>query len=98
MISTLESQLHFVRDIQRVDTTGVEPLQAIREETEKGLEEHTIGLEMLKNALAQEEVKGRMKRPRRKEGLPNKMSYEWNALATANKTVGDYFVVYSSKE
>src|SRR3954454_3409908 len=33
MLKTLHSQLHFVRDIQSVDTEGVEPLQSIRDET-----------------------------------------------------------------
>lgn len=92
-MATLESQLHFVREMQKVDTTGVEPLQAIREETEESLEEHKIGLDRLRDALAKEEVRGRMKRPRRKE-LPSEESRaEWNPLATASRTVGDYFVV-----
>lgn len=37
MLATLGTQLHFVRDIQSVDTTGVEPLSAIRDETAASL-------------------------------------------------------------
>ena len=65
MLKTLRSQLHFVREIQSVDTTGVTPLSAIREETEEARAEMMIGLDTLKEALGQEEIRGRMKRPRR---------------------------------
>ena len=33
-----------MRDIQSVDTDGVEPLQSIRDETEEGVREATIGV------------------------------------------------------
>ena len=33
MLSTLRAQVHFVKEIQKVDTTGVEPLVSIRDET-----------------------------------------------------------------
>ena len=39
MLSTLSSQLHFVKDIQSVDTTGVEPLRSLRDETAEGEKE-----------------------------------------------------------
>lgn len=76
MIAMLESQLHFVREIQKVDATGVEPLQAIREETEEAIAERTIGLETLEDALAQEEFKGKMKRPRRRGSEPQEINYK----------------------
>ncbi|KFY14141.1 hypothetical protein V491_06138 [Pseudogymnoascus sp. VKM F-3775] len=98
MIAMLESQLHFVKEIQKVDTTGVEPLQAIREETAEALAECTIGLEALEDALAQEEFKGKMKRPRRRESDPKEMDYKWEPLATANRTAGEYFVVKNKKD
>ncbi|KFZ22824.1 hypothetical protein V502_02702 [Pseudogymnoascus sp. VKM F-4520 (FW-2644)] len=98
MIAMLESQLHFVREIQKVDTTGVEPLQAIREESEKALAERTIGLKALEDALAQEEFKGKMKRPRRREGEPKEMDIKWEPLTTANRTAGEYFVVKNGKD
>ncbi|KFY38462.1 hypothetical protein V494_04358 [Pseudogymnoascus sp. VKM F-4513 (FW-928)] len=98
MIAMLESQLHFVREIQKVDTTGVEPLQAIREETAEAIAERTIGLETLENALAQEEFKGKMKRPRRRETEPEKIDNTWKPLGTANRTAGEYFVVENKKD
>lgn len=104
MLKILSSQLHFVREIQSVDTTGVKPLSAIREETEEARAEMTIGLDALKEALGQEEIRGRMKRPRRR--VDDKYEYdssqgivtsdrgaEWKPLDGAPRTYGKYFVV-----
>jgi Asp-tRNA(Asn)/Glu-tRNA(Gln) amidotransferase C subunit len=100
MLKTLHSQLHFVNEIQKVDTTGIEPLIAIRDESEEATKEMTIGLETLKAQLDSEEIKGRNKRPRRRRDAPVEThgSEAWNVLGTAEKTVGKYFVVDSSKE
>ncbi|KAK4455014.1 hypothetical protein QBC34DRAFT_105665 [Podospora aff. communis PSN243] len=99
MIATLESQLHFVRAIQQVDTTGVEPLRSIRDETAAGLEEATISMESLKEALENEESWGRCRRPRRRRDIPVDAAgvEDWDALATASQKVGRYFVVKSGK-
>jgi len=112
MLKTLQTQLHFVKEIQSVDTTGVEPLQAIRDETEQGVKENTIGLASLEKALADEEIKGRNRRPRRKRdatlehykttdedswGEYNEVR-EWDVLGTAKRTVGKFFVVKNSKD
>jgi Asp-tRNA(Asn)/Glu-tRNA(Gln) amidotransferase C subunit len=97
MIKTLESQLHFVREIQSVDTTGVEPLQAIREESEEAKVDLTIGLESLKDALSRERVSGRMRRPRRQDEQSMKPEDKWDPLGTADKTVSGYFVVRSKE-
>ena len=99
MIATLQSQLHFVRAIQRVDTTGVEPLRAIRDETRDGLAEATIGLDTdaVRAALGAEEFLGHCRRPRRRRDVPagadTKEAEDWDALGTASQTVGRYFVV-----
>lgn len=104
MLKTLRSQLHFVREIQSVDTTGVKPLSAIREETEEARAEMTIGLDTLKEALGQEEIRGRMKRPRRRVDDEYKFGssrgvvtsdggVEWTPLDGAPRTYGKYFVV-----
>ncbi|CAI7573874.1 unnamed protein product [Penicillium manginii] len=77
MLQTLESQIHFVKEMQSVDTTGVEPLRSIRDETLAATKETSIGLDRLKDALAQEHVSGRRKRIQR----------------SASKTKGPYFVV-----
>ena len=101
MISDLQSQLHFVRDIQRVDVSGVEPLRAIRDETEAGIMEATVGLKDVQDVLDEEVPFGRARRPRR---VINKKAAEmaagvedWDALATASETRGRYFVVRSGK-
>jgi Asp-tRNA(Asn)/Glu-tRNA(Gln) amidotransferase C subunit len=103
MLKTLHSQLHFVRDIQKVDTEGVEPLVAIRDETEEGIREITIGVEQVKDALEMEEVVGRNRRPRRRtEGVGDLQGVEdWDVLRTAGEKVegptGKFFVVRSGK-
>ncbi|KAJ5594908.1 uncharacterized protein N7459_001116 [Penicillium hispanicum] len=97
MLQTLESQIHFVRKIQQVDTTGVEPLRSIRDESAAAVKETTIGLEQLKDALAQEHVSGRRKRIQRiqseKNTHPDGPAWDGNALGSASKTKGKYFVV-----
>jgi len=99
MLKTLHSQLHFVRDIQSVNTEGLEPLQSIRDETEEGIENITIGLEDLKEAFEKEEIVGRNRRPRRKRGDPidTKGVEDWDVLGTATEKVvtpaGNFFVV-----
>lgn len=98
LLSTLRNQLHFVRSIQSVDTTGVPPLRAIRDETAAGLREQTIGLDTLKEALGQEEVVGHSQRPRRRKDLQRGRKNEaedWDVLAGAGETAGRYFVVRS---
>ncbi|KAL2882473.1 hypothetical protein SGCOL_002213 [Colletotrichum sp. CLE4] len=100
MLRTLHSQLHFVRDVQSVDTTGVEPLRSIRDETTEGVAEATIGLQELQNALGKEIRFGHKKRPKRLRGekFDNKGIEDWNPLETASRTAGKYFVVQSSKK
>jgi len=67
MLKTLESQIHFVKEVQKVDTTGVEPLQAIRDETEDAVQEQTITLQDLKPFLDMEEKVGRNGTVRRRK-------------------------------
>jgi Asp-tRNA(Asn)/Glu-tRNA(Gln) amidotransferase C subunit len=104
MLKTLHSQLHFVKDIQKVDTEGVEPLRSIRDETEEGVKEITIGMEDLKEAFEKEEIKGRNRRPRRRRGymVDAQGVEDWDVLGTAGEKVelagGKYFVVRSGKE
>lgn len=99
MIKTLESQLHFVRNIQKVNTDGVEPLRAIRDETEKGIQEITIGMEQLKEAFGKEDIVGKNRRPRRRRGevVDTKGVEDWDVFGAASETVevngAKYFVV-----
>ena len=100
MLSTLSSQLHFVKEIQKVDTTGVEPLRSLRDETAAGEREAELGMDSMKDALAKEEVRGKHHkriRRRREPGL-KRQDEEWDVLGTAAKRVGRFFVVEGGKE
>ncbi|KAF4987477.1 hypothetical protein FGRMN_10342 [Fusarium graminum] len=98
MINTLESQLQFVRAVQRVDTTGVEPLRAIRDETPEARQEVTIGLTDLQEALGKEVQIGHYQRARRVREKIESKAEKWDALSAAGKTAGRYFVVESGKK
>lgn len=97
MIDTLESQIHFVKEIQLVDTTGVVPLARIRDESSAAMEEAMIGIEHLREALAKEKVSGRRRSiqriPGEKNSTPDGTAWDGNALGSATKTKGKYFVV-----
>ncbi|KUJ13275.1 uncharacterized protein LY89DRAFT_651393 [Mollisia scopiformis] len=103
MLKILHSQLHFVRDIQKVNTDGVEPLRSIRDETEEGIKEITIGMEQLKEAFAKEDIVGKNRRPRRRRDIKvdTKGVEDWNVMGSAAETVemngSRYFVVRSGK-
>ncbi|KAL2827699.1 hypothetical protein BJY01DRAFT_241094 [Aspergillus pseudoustus] len=95
MLDTLESQIHFVKEIQKVDTTGVEPLQSIRDETAEAVKENTIGLERLREAMSKERVVGRNKKIQRvaseRNERPDGDAWDGNALGYAGKTKGSAF-------
>ncbi|KAH8705638.1 hypothetical protein BGW36DRAFT_16371 [Talaromyces proteolyticus] len=97
MLRTLESQIHFVKEIQRVNAADVTPLRAIRDESDEATKEATIGLEHLKDALAKEHVVGRRKKIQRvapeNEVRADSDQWDGNALGSATKTIGKYFVV-----
>jgi Asp-tRNA(Asn)/Glu-tRNA(Gln) amidotransferase C subunit len=103
MLRTLEAQIHFVKSIQNVDTKGILPLRAVRDESREAIKEATISLETLKEALAKEEVVGRRKKIQRQTtriedaDASHVESDQWdgNALASATKTAGKFFVVQS---
>lgn len=89
MLATLSSQLHFVRAIQNVNTTGVAPLRVIRDETAQGLREQTIGLAELREALGAEDVVGHAKRPqRRRRGKPQESGTEQTRSSSSGEEVG----------
>ena len=99
MLDTLAAQLHFVGEIQRVDTTGVKPLRAIRDETQAAEQEQTIGLDTLKEALAKEKTIGKCYRRIQRDTTPvnAKDVEDWDVLGSAEKKVGKYFVVESER-
>lgn len=101
MLKTLETQLHFVREIQKVDTTGVEPLVSIRDETPEAREEDTITLADLQEDLDAEEKVGKNGRVRRvpKDDPKAKKAEDWDLFRMAEgKTIGRFFVVRKQKE
>ncbi|KAF1949195.1 hypothetical protein CC80DRAFT_520689 [Byssothecium circinans] len=99
MLDTLSAQLHFVGNIQKVDTTGVRPLRAIRDETAAAEEEQTITLETLKEAFGKEKVIGKhYKRIQRdKTPVDAKNAEDWDVLGSAERKAGRYFVVESER-
>lgn len=67
MLSTLRAQVHFVREIQKVDTSGVEPLVAIRDETRDHIWASMLTEEKLAQYFVQEDrvgVNGTVRRQR----------------------------------
>lgn len=96
MMQTLASQLHFVKEIQKVDTTGVKPLRAIRDETTEVERDAEITVESLREAFEKEEVLGKhFKRIRRRQEkvVDTGMPQDWRPLQHAQRSVGKYFVV-----
>ena len=102
MIKDLQSQLKFVRAIQRVDTEGVEPLQSIRDETKEAGLENEITLASLQADLDKEEVVGKRGRIRRRGSVSSAPSAEgtedWDPLSQAPNTLGRFFVVDTAKD
>ncbi|KAJ5190905.1 DUF726 domain protein [Penicillium cinerascens] len=97
MLKTLKSQIHFVKEMQSVDTAGVEPLRSIRDESPAAVKETTIGLDRLKDAISKERVTGRRRRVQRVQNerntRPDGSAWDGNALGSASKTKGPYFIV-----
>ena len=100
MIETLQAQLHFVRAIQSVDTTGVKPLCAIRDESREGRKASEHTLESMQEELEKEEVVGFARRIRRKADVPLEETIEADSvdpLKLAPETRGRYVVVNTKK-
>ncbi|KAE9966285.1 hypothetical protein BLS_007118 [Venturia inaequalis] len=98
MLETLASQLYFVQEIQKVDTTGVEPLRALRDESLESEKANQVTLASLREALGQEEVVGEhYKRIRRNEdqAIVADNPKGWKPLDHAERKAGKFFVVDS---
>jgi Asp-tRNA(Asn)/Glu-tRNA(Gln) amidotransferase C subunit len=98
MLATLSSQLHFVRQIQEVDTVGVEPLRSLRDETAEGEHEAELGLDALKEALSREDIRGKFHKRIRRRAETDEQREKWDVLGSATKKVGRYFVVEGGKD
>lgn len=109
LLATLRTQLRFVRAVQAVDTAGVEPLRAIRDETAAGRAEATLTLASLRGAQDREATFGFRRRPRRtavageegkEEGGHGREKNDEERLvekATVARRVRGYYVVESGK-
>ena len=93
MLKDLESQLQFVRAIQKVDTDGVEPLVSLRDETVEAAKESEITVDTLKEDFAKETVTGIRGRITRSGQAKKEDAEDWDALACAPKTVGRYIAL-----
>lgn len=99
LLADLHSQLRFVRRVQEVDTTGVEPLRVVRDETSAARDEATLGLKQLGQMLKDEATVGHYKRPRRgRKKVDGRSIEDWDPLKTASEAAGRYFIVKSGKE
>lgn len=86
-----------MREIQSVDTTGVEPLRAIRDESVQAEKELEVTVESMSEALGREEHVGKhVKRVRRRserDVIVEDAPTAWRPLDAAKRSVGGYFVV-----
>lgn len=95
-LSTLHSQLGFVKDVQSVDTKGVQTLQSLRDETIVASQETSVDIESVKHVLNSERLIGKhYKRLRTETRRPPIDSDSWDVLGHAERKVGNYFVVKS---
>lgn len=99
MLDTLSAQLHFVSEIQQVNTSGVTPLRALRDETLAAEKEQTIKLETMQEALGKEKLVGKHYKRIQRDTTPvdAKDVEDWNVLGSAKRKAGKYFVVESER-
>lgn len=100
MIKDLQSQLQFVKAIQKVNTDGVRPLQSIRDETKRAEMENMITVESLKDEFDKETVVGRRGRITKVEApsCDAETAEDWDPLDQAPKKLGRYFVLKTDKD
>lgn len=75
----------------------MEPLRAIRDETDAGVKEATISLDTMKGLLDKEVKVGHYQRPRRVKEKLWPEEEEWDMLGGAQRRAGRFFVVQSKK-
>lgn len=101
-METLESQIHFVKEVQKVNTNGVEPLVVIRDETAESIHEQTITIEKLKPYLDQEERVGNNGTIRRRKSTEMITDSGWDPFELGDgketRKKGKYFFVKRSKD
>ena len=94
-----------MRAVQAVDTSGVEPLRALRDETSEAEREVERDITTrCEEAMEKEEVLGKFyKRVRRKRDLEavdgeRDVVQDWNPVENAERRVGKFFVVERKEE
>lgn len=102
MLKTLESQIHFVKEIQTVNTTNVDPLVAIRDETADGIQEQAVTLEKMQPYLDREERVGQNGTIRRRKSAEKIQDSGWDPFnlgeGSESRLKGRYFFVKKAKE
>ncbi|KAI9884772.1 MAG: hypothetical protein M1823_003447 [Watsoniomyces obsoletus] len=101
IMQTLSSQLHFVQEIQSVDTTNIEPLRSIRDETPEAAKENEISMTTLQESFDKEEIRGWSRRIRRKKEISKvdtQGAEDWDVLGQASRKIGRYFVVEKTEK
>lgn len=102
MLKTLQSQIHFVKEVQKVDTADIEPLVAIRDETREAIQEQTITLEKLRPYLDQEKKVGPNGTIRRQKPTEMIKDSGWDPFdmgkGKETRKLGKYFFVKKNKE
>ncbi|KAI9893858.1 MAG: hypothetical protein M1814_005411 [Vezdaea aestivalis] len=96
MLATLRTQLQFVRDLQGVDTEGVEPLVCLRDETEEGIRELTYTAENMREHIEAHKKQGRrgwVKTAGAGEERKKDSDEEWDVLGQAPRRQGRFFLV-----
>lgn len=97
MRETLGSQIHFVQEIQDIDTTDVEPLVTIRDETTENIKEEMITLEKLQPYLELEERVGTNGTIRRRKPTEVLTDSGWDPFELGEgketRKMGKYFFV-----
>jgi len=101
MLQTLNSQLHFVREIQKLKTHSVDPLKCIRDESAEANLEREIGYEELKGALENGGIGRKHSAASRKSTdtleAPKELD-DWDVLKQAERKAGRYFIVETGKK
>ena len=101
MLKTLENQIHFVEEVQSIDTTDVEPLVAIRDESADNIKDEMITLEKLQPYLDQEEKVGNNGTIRRKKPATMIKDSGWDPFKLGDgeesRRKGKFFFVRKDK-
>ncbi|KAJ9659805.1 hypothetical protein H2198_002874 [Neophaeococcomyces mojaviensis] len=102
MLKTLQSQIHFVKEVQKVDTTGLQPLVAIRDETHDAIREQMFTLEKLQPWLDIEKTVGTNGTIRRQKSKEMIKGSGWDPFdmgkGKETRKMGKYFFVKKNKD